>query len=349
MNFDHPKGVVFGAGAVGGSVGAWVARHTNDTLRFVARPPNGAILRERGVTLYSQDAPEQKTTVPVRVVDSLDDIDNVGEVDFILLAVKNYHLDAVAARIKEKFGDGPIIVAMQNGVENQRILPAYFSKVIYCIVSYNAWTDAPGVIGYQKHGPLYLGTLDNSLSAETRAIAALLNRGVPTYVTDRLGDAAHSKLVLNLSNSLTTLIGLGVREIKNRRLFQKLLTTMIWEGIRIIKAAGYREVKLGGMPPWIKLWMGAHLPHIITRPIFENGVKKMVISSMAQDVLQRGGTQSELESLNGYLLALADRHGIDAPYNRSIYALCKKEFAKEGFTPLDIEEVWRVVRAGQVG
>lgn len=341
MSLENPKCVVFGTGVIGGSVGAWVApRH--DDFYFVDRPPMSTELKDKGLTVYPQARPEVRSNVPVQMFEDLKEIGD--DVDFILLAVKNYSLETVAKVIQSQVGDGPTIVAMQNGVDNQQILPKYFSKVIYCIVSYNAWMDDPGVIGYQKQGPLYLGTLDNDLGAECQAIKRILDRGVETHVITDINDAAHCKLVINLTNSLTTLLGLGVREINNRRLFQTLLTGMLWEGVQIIKAAGYKESKLGGMPPWAKLWVGSHLPQLITRPIFEKGVQKMVMSSMAQDVFQRGGAQSELDSLNGYLLGLADTHGVNAPINRKIFELCKREFARPEFTPMSAEDVWAYVR-----
>jgi ketopantoate reductase len=217
--------------------------------------------------------------------------------------------------------------------------------VIYCIVSYNAWMDEPGVIGFQKKGPLHFGTLNNELQAEMAQVADVFNLGVETHVTDRIADTAHSKLVLNLVNSVTTLVGLKYREISDRSLFQKLTTGVTYEGVQIVKAAGFRESKLGGMPSWKLLWAGANLPQALTRGMFERNVKKMVLSSMAQDIIQRGGKDSELESINGYILDLADRHGVPAPFNRAVYDLCKQEFAKPKFEPLDVREVWDFVQA----
>ncbi|MFC1890365.1 ketopantoate reductase family protein, partial [Thermodesulfobacteriota bacterium] len=334
------KIVFFGSGVIGGSVGGWIASQY-DNVRFLDQGKVAETLKSKGITLYHGDEPEQRETVAVEVID---DLDEARDADVIVIGVKNYSLEPVAELIREKVGDGLVIVAMQNGVVNQKILPKYFSKVIFCIVSYNAWMDELCTIGYQKKGPLYLGTLDNTLQVEMKAIARVFNLGVETHITDRLKDAAHCKLVLNLTNSLTTLIGHKYRELSDRALFQKLLTNLTWEGVRIIRAAGFRESKLGGMPPWKIIWVGARIPRIITKGIFEKNVKKMVLSSMAQDIIQRGGSESELESINGYLLALADKHGVEAPYNRTIYDLCVREFGKPGFEPLAMEAVWAAVK-----
>ena len=212
------------------------------------------------------------------------------------------------------------------------------------MVSYNAWKDDDGAIAYQQRGPLHIGTMKNELMAEMQQLADILNLGVTTHVTERLDDAVHSKLILNLTNSLTTLIGFGIKPIDNEKLLQKLLTNLLSEGVDIVKAAGYKESRLGGMPPWIKIQAGAKLPRFITKGLFRRNVKKMVISSMAQDVILHGRKDTELDTINGYFLELADKHKIKAPYNRAIYELCVQEFAKDDFQPLDIEMVWAAVK-----
>jgi 2-dehydropantoate 2-reductase len=337
---DNLKIVMFGSGVIGGSVGGWIAEKY-DNIYFLDQGEVAKNLRENGITLYPQNSPEQKSNIRVKVIESLDD---AADADVVVIGVKNYSLEAVSKLIKEKVSDDTVIIGMQNGIENQRVLPKYFKKVIYCVVSYNAWMDEPGVIGYQKKGPLDIGTLDNSLQDEMKQISDIFNLGVETINTDRLQDAIQCKIVINLSNSLTTLIGFKYKEITNRKLFQKLLSNQLYEGTRIVRAAGTREVKLGGMPTWTLLKVGAKIPRFISKFMFEKNVKKMVLSSMAQDIIQRGGSQSELDTINGYIVDLAAKHGVDAPYNTAIYDLCKDHFNRDKFEPIDVEQVWTEIQ-----
>ncbi len=257
---------------------------------------------------------------------------------------KNYSLDTVCKLIKSICGDKPYIIGLQNGIENQQIIPKYFSKVIYGVVGYNAWFDNPGILGYQKKGPIILGTTDNSLMDEMNEIAAIFNLSVETFVIDHLKDATHTKLIVNLTNSIATLVGHGFKDISDMSLFQKMLSNLLYEGTIIAKKVGIKECKIGGMPPWILLQLSASLPQFITKGMFKRNVRKMVMSSMAQDVIQRGSHHSELDSINGYFVQLANENNIDAPYNQTIYKLCKEEFSKETFTPMDIKDVWREVK-----
>jgi 2-dehydropantoate 2-reductase len=182
-----------------------------------------------------------------------------------------------------------------------------------------------------------------------KAVAEIFNRGVETVITEHLQDAVHSKIVINLTNSLTTLIGMGYKEIDDFTLFQRLLTRTVWEGVEIVKANGYQECKLGGMPGWTTLKFAAKLPAWVGRPMFKANVKKMVLSSMAQDVIQRKSPKNELDTINGYIIELADKAGMKAPYNRTLYNLCKREFARPDFvTPtlkaMSVKEIWAEVQ-----
>ncbi len=340
MSTSKPRIVMVGAGAVGATVGGWLAAEY-DNIAFLDQGPVAAALAERGITTYHGDTPEQRTTVPVEVLESLED---ARDADILALAVKNYSLDALCQAAKDIMGDKPIVVGLQNGLDNQRIIPKYFSRAVYCVIGYNAWVDEPGVAGYQKKGPLIFGTPDNTLREDAQTVAELFGRGVESVVSEHFQDAAHSKLVINLTNSITTLVGHRVRPVSRVDLLQTVLSNLIYEGVQVVKAAGYGECKIGGMPSWFLIAASAKLPQFLTRGLFAKNLEKMVLSSMAQDVLQRQSADTELESINGYVVALAEKHGVAIPYNRAIYDLCREAFAQPGFEAMDMEDVWQHVR-----
>ena len=340
MDKKNMKIVVFGSGAIGASVGGWISEH-HENVYFLDRGEVAQKLRDQGLHLYEQGHQDQKKHYQINVIESLSE---VPDVDVILLAVKNYSLDAVSKIIKDQVGDRPIVVGMQNGVENQKVLPKYFSKCVYCVIGYNAWLDDPTTIGYQKKGPLVLGTTDGSLKEELAQISEVFNLGVETHVVGNIQDAAYSKMVINLTNSLTTLIGHGFQELSSLTHLQKVLSQMTYEGTQIVKAAGHKECSIGGMPSWALITAAAKLPSFLTRGAFKKNIKKMVVSSMAQDIIQRGAGDSELETINGHFIELADKYGVKAPFNRKVYELCKQRFNAEKFTPMDIQEVWQATQ-----
>jgi 2-dehydropantoate 2-reductase len=340
-SIQNKKIVIFGAGAVGSTIGGWIAPFHSD-IYFLDQGPILESLKKNGLTLFCGDEPNKKEHIKVKTISNLSELDRV---DYIFLAVKNYSLDKVSQIIKQSCPNDPVIVAFQNGVENQKILPKYFSKVIFGVVGYNVWPEGPCTFGFQKKGPLVLGTMvPNDLQKEKVELAHLMNKGVETKIIDDLPAATYSKLIINLTNSLTTLIGHKQKEISSLSLFQKILTNMTYEGVKVLKTAGIKECSIGGMPSWRLMTAAATLPQFLTRGAFKKNMKKMVMSSMAQDVLQNKSGDSELETINGQLLKMAETYKVNVPYNRAIYNLCHQEFAKKDFAPMDIQVVWDQIK-----
>ena len=118
----------------------------------------------------------------------------------------------------------------------------------------------------------------------------------------------------------------------------------MYEGIKVLQAMGVQEYKAPNMPAWSKIKASATLPDFLTMGIFRKNLAKMVLSSMAQDILQRKTGVSEIDSLLGEFVRLADQHKVCAPYNKAVYKLCKEEFAKREFKPLTEEQVWQAVQ-----
>lgn len=333
--------LLIGAGAVGSAVAAWLAPK-HQQFYVYDREQTLKTIEKDGIAAYLQNHKEQICHCQVKPVYDLADC---PQPDLILLCVKNYSLDGLSQALINTYGqqalNDTIVVGLQNGVENQKILPKYFSNVVYGIVSFNAWLDKPGTVGYQAKGPFIFGTPDNGNKASVEQVVDAFNLGVPAIHSAHFQDAALCKMIINLTNSFTTLTGLGYREIDNMSLFQKILSRLTYEGVNIVKAAGYKECKVGDTPGWGLIKASALLPQFLTRSLFKRNVKKMVLSSMAQDVIQNGSSNTELEDINGYLLSLAQKHQIDAPYNQAIYRLCHELFGKDPFEPLSVEAIWR--------
>ena len=340
---SEAKVLFVGAGAIGASVAAWVAE-SYPAVFVMGRGETQAALRKDGITTYAFGDPERtRRTVKVAVVDRASEI---GGVDIVVRAVKNYSLEAVARQLRDELGDRPIVVSLANGIDNLRILPKLFNKAIYGVVAYNARRDAAGLIGYQHKGPLLIGTPDNTLRDELTLVQSILARGCPTEITQRLQDAVHTKIVINLSNALDALVGRGWKPLSSLAIYQRLLSQTLWEGVRVIRAAGYREHRIPGIPPFALIHALALLPGWLTRPLFKRRLRGYEMGSMTQDVALRGAHDTELESITGYIVQLAARHGVPAPYNKTIYRLGREKF-RPGFQPLDCEQVLAAVEREQ--
>jgi 2-dehydropantoate 2-reductase len=298
-------------------------------------------MKQRGLTLYGATS-QRPETIRVNLID---DLAKASDAKVLILTVKNYDVEEAAKNISSKLGDEATIVALQNGVENQRALPKYFSKVIYGVVGYSAEVKKHGVVKYQSRGPVYLGTVDNGLEFSIEEICRTFNLSFEAEVTPRLQDTVHCKIVLNLTNALFTLAGLNYREISSYTKLATITSTLLNEGIDIIRAAGYKEYRMKNYPSWRTIRIGLKLPSFVRTLVLRRNVEHAILNSMGQDVLLKRKRETELESLNGYIIRLADSVGAKAPHNRALYDLCKSEFNRAEFQPLSIEEIWKSVHA----
>ncbi len=335
---NSPRIVVVGAGAIGSSVAGWIKPYYRNTM-LLARGSSFSAIKKDGLCIYSTGKNGIRTTISIPVIESLKEIPIPL---YVIITVKNYDLEATARTLSEQLGNQqPIIVALQNGVLNQQVLPKYFNKIIYGVVSYNAWKDQPGVVGSDSDRFITLGTPDNSLRQETQEVAKIFQTGFNCTITDRLLDAAHCKLIVNLGNAAMTLIGFKKRPIKSFTNVIRITTQLLWEGVQVLQAAGFKEHPLGKIPSWRFIKMGTKLPPALTSFLFRFSTKKIGLNSMSQDIFG-GKITTELESLNGYMLGLAKKVAMPMPINQTIYDLAKERFGPN-FEPITESELWHAI------
>lgn len=336
------KITIFGAGALGTTLAAWLTDAGHD-VSLLARGENAQQLKQKSVRIL-KDNKRLLNDTQVRVIEALGAAEDI---DLLIITVKNFHLEACCRDIVDAIGRNTLVLGLQNGVENQTILPRYFSRVVYAIINYNAWqpaqTDELDERTLNWHvnlnGPILLGALSPELSPVAKNLTTLFSSFINCEYSQSFQDHAHAKLVNNLANSVTTIIGNSHRDESALTPLQAVLIQLTNEGINILQAAGIKETRAGPLPSWKVIRLSKLLPAILTRPIFKRKVGLIGSTSMARDIIARGTGESELDSINGYLLKLADKHGLDVPYSRGLYQLCKQRFSEEPFRPMTANEL----------
>jgi 2-dehydropantoate 2-reductase len=335
---SKPDVVIYGAGAIGASICGWLTPVYNNVY-LLARGQNAQTIKSKGLTLY-QGSLANKEVVNVNIIEDLNEKLDTG---IVIITVKNYDLEDVAKDIYAKLGDKPIIIALQNGVENQNILPKYFSKVIYGVIMVSAWRDKPGVFGYAVKGYITCGTLDNALQDEMKNVKSWFSGGVKFRISRNIQDAIHTKLIFNLSNSILTLI--NYTDITNESIstFGQINYKTLAEGIKVFESAGFKEHRLPGLVPWNVIKTTAQNSDETSGKMLLNQIKGAGPNSMTQDLIIRQKSQSELDHLNGYVVNLAKKLELSVPFNDTIYELCKAQLQEKSFKQLKVEEVWEEI------
>ncbi|WP_439108032.1 ketopantoate reductase family protein, partial [Congregibacter sp.] len=149
--------VIWGAGAVGGVVGAYLARaghavHMVDVVAdHVESMRNEGLCIEGPVESFCQqltaDTPESLQ----------------GRFRRVILAVKAHHTDAALDQLQKHLSDDGFVVSAQNGL-NERLISQRIGaqRTLGCFVNFGADWLGPGRILYGNRAAVALGELDGS-------------------------------------------------------------------------------------------------------------------------------------------------------------------------------------------
>jgi 2-dehydropantoate 2-reductase len=221
---------VYGAGAVGGVIGARLHLAGAQTT-VVARGEHLARIRERGLVL---DTATGREPVAVEATDTAADVDWAHS-PVVLLTVKSHQTGAALDDLATHAPADTVVVSAQNGVANEAaILRRFASAYSICVMLPSAHVE-PGVVIQQcwpTPGILDIGRFPGGADEMTTTSAADLVRA--GFVSEPRPDIMawkYRKLVLNLGNAVQAACRPGKEADELARRARE-------EGEAIISAAG---------------------------------------------------------------------------------------------------------------
>jgi 2-dehydropantoate 2-reductase len=290
---------VYGAGAVGGVVGAGLHQSGRD-VTLVARGAHLQALRERGLRV---EGPDGASTYDIPAVGDVARLKLTAD-DVVLIATKSQHTDDVLQHLGPAAPPELPVVCLQNGVENERRALRYFANVYGVCVMCPATHLTPGVVVAHRApvtGILDLGRYPAGVDDLARAIAAWL--GAAGFVSEPRPDILrwkYAKLLLNLANALEVVCGPGHGPTDLARRARD-------EGVACLTAAGIPFVSEDEDR--------ARRAELVPRGGGRGGG-----GSSWQSVV-RGTGDVEADFLNGEIVRLGRAHGVPTPVNAALQRL----------------------------
>jgi 2-dehydropantoate 2-reductase len=320
--------VMYGAGAIGGVVGAQLHRHGHEVV-FIARGAHYDAIRESGLRFAS---PEVTDTLQVDVVDAPDRIDfQAGDV--VVLAMKSQDTEGALTALAEVAPSSTAVVCMQNGVANERAALRFFASVYgVCVVCPALHLEPGSVEAYAQGttGMFDIGRFPNGTDAQAEAIAAALSASTCESVARAdIMRWKYRKLINNLSNAVDALCGPSESVgTLSARLRDEAMACLAAAEIDCASPEEDAARRGRGMQ-----WGSAASQ---SRPG----------ASMWQSMAR--GVSIEADYLNGEIVLLGRLHGVPTPANAGLLELVKHA-ARDGIAPgtMSADEVIRRVAAGE--
>ncbi|MDE0202287.1 MAG: 2-dehydropantoate 2-reductase [Rhodospirillaceae bacterium] len=186
--------LVWGAGAIGGTIGAYLARAGHEVTFVDIAEEHVAAIATTGLEIEGP-VDDFRIAAPAVTPDELS-----GRYDRALLCVKGQHTEEAVRSLTPFLADDGYAVSVQNGL-NEPAMAAVLGRerVISCFVNFGADYLAPGRIHFGGRGAVVLGELDGEITPRLRALLdvfrdfdsdAQATRNIWGYLWGKLGYGA---------------------------------------------------------------------------------------------------------------------------------------------------------------
>lgn len=325
---------IFGAGSIGLYVGGRILAANAAEVIFVGRPRLRDQLAATGLAVQDFDGP--RSVVPPERYTFATEAQALAGCEVVLCCVKSQHTEEAARSLAAVLPKGVTVVSLQNGVRNPQTLRQLMpdQKILASIVSWNV-IPVEGTYRRATSGPLIIEICPPALSTAIKA------GGIPVDEHAELASEQWTKLIVNLNNAISALSDASTPTLLLDPGYRKIIAAVVEEGVRVVRGSGQKLAPWNGLPIGLMPKV-LRLPTALVRLLIRRQLKvdPAARSSMWQDLDARRTT--EVDSLNGEIVRVAEASGAVAPFNKRIVELIRAaEVAAAGSPKLSPDELWR--------
>lgn len=305
------KIAVIGAGAIGGLVAGYL-KHKSEDISLIGRIDAVRAIEKDGLRIQGQRGDFNIEIDTSTRIESLPGL--------IILATKTQDIES-ALRENEDFLQDATILTTQNGLAADNIVARYAPKenIISSIVMFGATCLDPGKIVHNFEGSWIISGLFRKNDDKVAQISRLLEKIFPVIVTEDLLGMKYLKIFVNASNCLPAILGKSMQEAFSELEISRISIAIWKEGLDIVKRLGIRLVSLPDFP-LERITKLTSLPPLQAASIFSgimtNLSKEPLYGSILQSIKRK--RPSEIDYINGELVALAEQGNLAAPLNKKL-------------------------------
>jgi 2-dehydropantoate 2-reductase len=237
--------LIWGAGAIGGTLGAAFIRAGEDVIFVDSEAAHVAAINASGLRIEGpifNDIIKARAFVPA---------DLHGRFSTVFLCVKAHHTSVAAKALAPHLEAEGHVVSAQNGL-NELVIADIVGKdrTIGCFINFGADYLEPGIVHYSGHGAVVIGEIDGRRSARVEALHRLLRQFEPAaIVTDNIWGFLWGKLVYSALLFATALTDDSIADVLAHRLYRPLLSALAVEVGTVARANGVRPEAFDGFDP----------------------------------------------------------------------------------------------------
>jgi 2-dehydropantoate 2-reductase len=244
MDLKDTPITIIGAGAIGGTVGAFLHEAGYDVTLVDVVEEHVRVINERGlrITGFRGDR-----TFPVRTISASE---VRGPLGVTILCVKGHFTDQAMGQYGPMLADDGFVLSLQNGL-NEEIIAMHVGRerTVGAFVHFGADYIEPGLIQLGNEQNLYIGELDGQVSERAEALQVALNHVMPSFVTTNIWGFLWGKLVYGAMAFLISTVDATVPEVVDSEIGMKLCQAASAEAYMVAKSQADQLEHIGEFDP----------------------------------------------------------------------------------------------------
>ncbi len=309
------KILIYGAGAVGLGLASCLLKSQAE-ITIIARADTVAALRKSGLVRSGIFGRFHAKPDTFSAYESLNEF-VCRPVDYILVCTKSFDSAAAADDIsnhRRLLDANTKIVLCQNGWGNAEKFTSHFPKgrIFSARVITGFTRKKPNEVKITVHADaIHIGSLFGGNVEEIDSLAyAIAGGGIPTVRSHNIEKDLWAKMLYNCAlNPLGAILDVPYGALAKNPFTKDLMNHITEEVFAVMTKAGFRT-HWKTPDGFLKVFYDKLVPATADHK-----------SSTLQDIA--AGKRTEIEALTGEVLALADKHHVDTPYNRAVYSMIK--------------------------
>lgn len=310
--------LIWGAGAIGGTLGAYFLRAGLDVLFVDAATDHIASMGANGLRL---EGPMAEFTVKAKAVtpEQLE-----GTFQTVFLCVKAHHTLAATRDLEPHLAADGCVVSAQNGLNELEIAGVIGAdRTVGCFVNFGADYLEPGRIHYAGRGAVVIGELDGAMSARLDGLhRLLLNFDAAAIQTPNIWGFLWGKLAYGAQLFATALTNASIADALEDAQHRHLFIEIGREVVRVAAARGVRPEGFNGFNPHA---FSADAPAELTRRSLEEMVafnrrSAKTHSGIWRDLAIRK-RQTEVDAQLGPIVSLGAEVSVPTPLTARIISM----------------------------
>jgi 2-dehydropantoate 2-reductase len=308
--------VIYGAGAIGGLIGAYAQRAGFDLLLVDKVADHVEQMNRDGLHVFGSNG-EFKVPVNAATPDALPD-----NLNLVLLAVKGQDTEAALDIIAPKLSKDGAIVSLQNGL-NEAVIARRVGneRVIGAFVNFGADYKGPGQILEGAGGNVYLGEIDGRMTDRLNQIAAMIEPAKPVVITDNIYGYLWAKQAYASLAFATALVDAPIGDILDSERNKRAVIALAQEAIAVGKAQGYKHEVFSDFNPYLYAPQNATDLQLTFDSLQEYGDRSRTSAKnhtgVWHDLVVRR-RKTEVEPIVGEMVRLGQSVGVDVRLNESL-------------------------------